>query len=157
MNQPSTNAQEFRATGPAANSSSSLRSGLRTILADALELAELQARLAKCEGQQAIRRSRPAVLVLLFGILAAIGGVPIIVLASAAGLAEQLEVATWITQLICAAVSVAVGAVCVWLAMRRLSNVTDEFGESATEFQKNLAWMRSLTSSPRRTPECENA
>lgn len=112
------------------------------VLADAVELAELQAKLAKLDAANATRAALRPIGWLIIGMCAALASLPVLTL----GLATLLDALTpmnaWQSQLLVGGLAAVVALSLIYFSIRSLSMVSSEFQRSAAEFNKNLAWVK---------------
>ena len=123
-------------------------SGFRQVMADVLELAELQARLLAVDGQEAGRRSAKAgaaaavaLVLLLAATTTALTGLGYV-------LYEQLEWSIGVSLLVVAAVAVAMSGIAGAVAYVMLRRAAGSMKESTSELSENLKWVREVLTRP---------
>ena len=113
--------------------------GVRRLLADMTELAELQGRLAindaKCLAESVVT---PTILAVA-GLVLLLGTVPVILLSAANILVEETEWSVAGAQALVAAVAIVLAALIVALAIMRLKACGAPLSRSTEELEKNLA------------------
>lgn len=119
------------------------------VVGDMLELAELQAQLAKADTGAAIRRAIRPLAFLLLGSCGAIACFPVLVLGIASCVDAMTILNSWQSQLVVAGVGVLLASLTVWIAARRFLTSLRPFRRSADELAKNLEWIRSVIRSNR--------
>ncbi len=129
---------------------SGVASQAANVLGDVLELAELQAKLAKADTLNASKAaSQPAVL-LVVAACGALASLPIVLL----GIASMLDALTvlngWQSQLIVGVVAATVAILVIYYSIKKLRRLSLEFRRSADEFAKNLAWAKVVVRSGNR-------
>ncbi|MEO8271577.1 MAG: phage holin family protein, partial [Aureliella sp.] len=102
------------------------------LLGDLLELAELQARLAKADAHLTASRMTRPVAVLLVGICAALASLPVLTI----GLASCLDALTWFnvwqSQLFVGLVVAVVAVAAIYLSVRAIRRSALQFERSAS-------------------------
>lgn len=138
------------AKGPAARK---LRHGIGGLLADAIELVELQVSLVKLNAHQAGTRAIWPLAFLSAGAVLALASLPILLIAVAYLLHDLANLPEWaafgITFLVC----VLLGGLAAYVAVRQLASLAHTFDDSGAELSKNLTWLKSsLRQTPPETP-----
>lgn len=114
------------------------------VLGDLLELAELQARLAKADAHLTAARMTRPVAVLLVGICAALASLPVLTI----GLASCLDALTafnaWQAQLTVGLLVAAIAVAAIYLSLRAIRRSAFQFERSASELARNIAWLKSF-------------
>lgn len=135
---------ETQVNGRARQSSpvAAVASQAANVFGDALELAELQAKLAKADAANAtIAAIRPAGLLIL-GACAALASLPVLTLGLASMVAALTVLTLWQSQLLVGALAAVAAAITIYVALRQMRRITTEFRRSADELAKNLAWAK---------------
>ena len=121
----------------------------RTLVGDLLELAELQAKLAKADAVEATQAAvRPAVMLVL-GACAAIASLPVITLGLANLLGEASSLSIGQSQLLVGCVVAIAALVVVTVSLRKFRGASLRFRRSADELAKNMAWAKAAVRSDR--------
>lgn len=134
LNPPNTNHR--------AAAESKLTDGATHALHDLVMLAELQAKLLELDLKQGLQRVVRHGILLVMGGLLIVGAVPVVIIALALTLAQELPIslaaAYWLTLL---AVLLA-GGLLIFAAMLRLRQVTNVFARSKAEWRCNVEWLK---------------
>jgi hypothetical protein len=126
---------------------SGVASQAANVLGDMLELAELQARLAKSDAMKATKTAVKPAGWLIIGICAALGSLPILTLGLATLLADLTPLTAWMSQLLVGGLVAIISLTLIYFSVRRLRKVTAQFQRSADEFAKNIAWAKVVVRS----------
>lgn len=114
---------------------------------DALELAELQAKLAKEDAIKVTRDSTRPIAILIAGACGLIASLPVLTL----GLASMCEALTalnaWQSKLLLGSVVAIVSFGLIYLAIGQLRKSLLQFRRSAEELAKNVAWAKIVVRS----------
>jgi hypothetical protein len=113
------------------------------VVGDAVELAELQARLAKADAALAAAQAKPSIAVLVIGSCLALSSLPVLALGLASLLAATTVLNVWQSQLLVGVTATLIAAVMVYLAIRGVINAVSKFQRSAEQFANNLAWFKA--------------
>lgn len=118
--------------------------GVRRLLADISELAELQVRLLASDARCLLASLiKPAVLGAV-GLAILLGSVPILVLAGADALVQQLAWSRPLAELAAAGVAVLIAVVFVGMAAAGLRRCGPPLRSSLSEFEKNMDTLREM-------------
>ncbi len=123
------------------------------IVGDALELAELQAKLVKADATKTMQRALPALVLVAVASCAVIACLPVLVFGLASLLDSQTELNSWQSQLIVAGIGTLAAMVSAVLAAWRLRHSFSEFKRSTDELANNFAWAKCVVSSGRTPSE----
>lgn len=122
-------------------------SGAANVLGDILELAELQAKLAKADASQALGRAIMPGLLLVIGGCAAVAALPVLTLGLATLMDEATPLNAWQSQLLAGALVGTVAVLIVYYALRRLRRAGLQFQRSLRELANNVAWAKAAVRS----------
>ena len=114
------------------------------VTGNVLELAELQAKLARLDARDALRRVVGPLGMLVFAACMAIASLPVVFLGIAGGIAEAADIQPWIADLIVGLVGAVVAVGVAWAALRTMATALDSFKRTTDEFAKNVAWVKSI-------------
>lgn len=118
--------------------------GVRRLLADISELAELQARLLASDARCLLASLiKPAILGAV-GLAILLGTVPILVLAGADALVQQLAWSPPLAKLAAAGVAILVAAGLAGIAVVRIRRCGPPLLSSLSEFEKNMETLREM-------------
>ena len=126
--------------GPAATR---LRKGLGEMIADAIELVELQLSLFRLNAHQAGQKSIWPIAFLSIGGVLALSAIPILLVAIAFVLIEVANLPHWAGFGITFLVTALLGGLAALVAFRQLLSLGKTFDESTTELDRNLRWLKS--------------
>ncbi|MFO0913092.1 MAG: phage holin family protein [Pirellulales bacterium] len=133
-----------RSSAPRRPGQESLRSEVIGVVADLIELLQLQLRLTWLDAQAAQERAAPALARAAVGLAIAIGAIPIALLALADGLTLAFHLSPLAARGAVSGVAIVVGVLLVNRSLRVLATVGDDFHRSATELQQNVRWLSHL-------------
>lgn len=122
----------------------SLRSEVVGVVADLIELMQLQLRLTWLDAQSAQERAAPALARAAVGLAIAIGAIPIALLAMADGLTAAFHLSPPAARAAVSVVALILGVLVLNRSLRVLATVGDDFHRSATELQQNVRWLSHL-------------
>ena len=131
---------KHRRNGPVAGFTSTAAN----VLGDLLELAELQAKLAKADALSASAAATRPIGMLVIGICAAIASLPVLTLGLASLLDQQTALNMWQSQLLVGAAVALLASASVYASVQRLRTAGLQFQRSADELAKNVAWVKSV-------------
>lgn len=131
---------------------SGVASGAFNVLGDVLELAELQARLAKADARGALGAAIIPAVMLVIGGCAAIAALPVLTLGLATLMADVTPLNAWQSQLLAGVLVGVVAVVTVYIALRRLRRATLKFERSVRELANNVAWAKAAVRSQHAVP-----
>lgn len=109
---------------------------------DVLELAELQGQLFVLDVKQGLRGMILPAIVLVCGVVLAVSGLPVLLVALARGLEEGFGMPLWGALLIAAATGMVVGGIFALIAMKWLTSKLNILQRSQTELRRNLMWLK---------------
>ncbi|MFO1064880.1 MAG: phage holin family protein [Pirellulales bacterium] len=117
-----------------------------SFLGDALDLAELQVQLLRCDSRAALSRAKPAIagIVCALGIL--IASLPVLGEGVASLIAWATDWPLWIAQLIVGVLFALVGVLTAWLGVRSLRTALTSFSTTQKEVAANIRWLRQSLS-----------
>lgn len=118
--------------------------GVKQLLADVSELAELQTRLMADDMRSAVAGTvKPTVFVVL-SIALLIGTMPVLLLAAANLLVDQQQWSPHMAQFVSAGVALALAAILGSLALRKFKRCASPLQRSFNELEKNLDTLREM-------------
>ena len=132
-----------RRTGPV----SGFASQAATLVGDMLELAELQARLAKADAARAMAQATRPIGALIVGACAALASLPVMALGLASLLNALTDLNAWQSQIAVGLATAAVAVGTIAWSLRRMRIAVLEFRRSTDELAKNLAWLQAVVRS----------
>jgi len=116
--------------------------GASSVVADALDLAELQTQLLKTDAANCLRQAKPSVTGLVVALALLLSSLPVL----ASGLAEllswSLEWPLWVCQLLVGGVFLAAGLLIAWMCARKLKTALSAFSTTQREGAANIAWLK---------------
>ena len=118
----------------------------RSILADVIEVAELQVRLLGCDAGNAKEKTIRSVVALCAGVAAVLGAIPVLLAGSAILIASSTSLSLGSCLVIVGFIVCAIAVVAIMLSLRVLRKGFYMFQPSKIEFASNLAWLKSLIS-----------
>lgn len=110
---------------------------------DVVELAELQARLAKADASLAIEQAKMSVVSLILGTCLALASLPVLTLGLAALLDATTALNTWQSQLLVGVIIAVIALIAVYLAIRGIGRSMFRFQRSAEQLANNVAWFKA--------------
>jgi len=122
--------------------------GLRQVVADCVELGNLQLQLLSVDGMEAGQRLAKALVV---GTVAVVGGLTTLLLAAmGAGwiLHEQAELTVGVSFLIVAGVALLLSLLAAFVGVLLLRRATGSLQESVSELQANVKWIKEVLRDP---------
>ena len=137
--------QSFALNGAAGRrqAGSALRKGIGELLADAIELVELQVALLKLNTHQAKNKAIWPAAFLSAGAVLALAAIPLLLVAIAFLVHElsglPLSAAFGITFI----VSLLLGGLAAFIAFRQLMAISRTFDDSTAELSRNVSWLKS--------------
>jgi hypothetical protein len=115
-------------------------------------LGELQAKLAACDLRESVGRAVVPTALAGLGAVLVVAAFPVALI----GAADLLESATGLSRgaslLLCALAAAVVGGVVAYLGVRSLGRSFESFRRSSDEFNRNLAWVKTVLSQSGRMP-----
>jgi len=134
------------------NHQSYKRGGFQRVIADVIDLCELQWQLLSVDGQEAKRRATNAAVFLCVGAMIALCALLAAVLGAGWLLAESTIFGVGVSFLIVAAVALLIALVTLWLGARSLSKANESLSETKREFNENVQWIKSVILQPETSP-----
>jgi hypothetical protein len=131
---------------------SGFASGAANVLGDLLELAELQAKLAKADASRAMSSAMPPAFTLVIGGCTALAALPVVILGLATLLADMSPLNAWQAQLLVGVLVASMAAAIVYISLRKLRRASSQFQRSLQELENNVAWAKSAVRSHQRQP-----
>lgn len=131
---------------------SGFASGAANVIGDLLELAELQAKLAKADASRAMSTAVPPVFTLVIGGCTALAALPVVILGLATLVDDLTVLNAWQSQLLVGSVVASMAAVMVYYSLRKLRRAGLQFERSLRELENNVAWAKSAVRSQHRPP-----
>ena len=129
---------------------SGVASQAANVLGDMLELAELQAKLAKADTLSASKAATQPTGLLIVGACGALASLPIVLL----GIASMVDALTvlnaWQSQLLVGLLAATLAIIVVFVAVRQLRRLTLQFKRTAEVLAKNIAWAKVVVRSGNR-------
>lgn len=110
---------------------------------DAIELAELQARLLKLDAQAAVRNGGTSLALAVLGACLLLGCMPVALVALGELLVEQLEWSRAGAYAAAAAIGLAFSAGAGFAAWQRIRSAASSLRRSREELNYNIAWIKS--------------
>ena len=127
-------------TGPAG---SRLRKGISELLADAIELVELQLSLFKLNAHQAKERAIWPIAFLSAGAVLALAAMPVLLVAIGFALHELANLPRWAAFGITFFVATLLGGLAAFIAFKQLTSLTRTFDDSTAELERNVTWLKT--------------
>ena len=115
-----------------------------SVAGDLLEIAELQARLARADAELAAKRLPLSLTFLAIGGCASLASLPVLAQGFAAWIVALTAVEPWQAQLLVGSILLAGATITILLAWRGVRKASSEFKRSSTEFCKNMAWLKAI-------------
>jgi len=131
---------------------SGFASGAANVLGDVLELAELQAKLAKADASKAISTAVPPAFTLVIGGCTALAALPVVILGLATLVADLTVLNAWQSQLLVGVLVAILAAALVYYSLRKLRRAGLQFERSLRELENNVAWAKSAVRAQHRPP-----
>lgn len=120
-----------------------LRKGIGGLLADAIELVELQVSLFQLNAHQAKEKAIWPIAFLSIGSVLALAAMPLLLVAIAFAIAEFASMDYWAAFGLTFVVAVLLGGIAAYIAFRQLVSLTHTFDDSTDELSRNLTWLKS--------------
>jgi hypothetical protein len=118
--------------------------GVRRLLADITELAELQMRLIADDARCLIASLVKPAMLGVIGLVIILGTMPVLLLAAASMMVEHLAWSPAVAQLTSGGAGLLVAAVLGLVAVKKLKACGSPLRQSLTEMEKNLATLREM-------------
>lgn len=116
--------------------------GASSVVADALDLAELQTQLLKLDAANCLRQAKPSVTGLVVALAILLSSLPALGLGLAELLSWSLEWPLWVCHLLVGGLFVAVGCLIAWLCVKKLKTALSAFSTTQREGAANIAWLK---------------
>jgi hypothetical protein len=120
--------------------------GVSSVMADALDLGELQMRLVKADAKAAVGKVKGAVIGVVVAVGLLLAALPVLGLGLASFLAWALEWPLWTTELLVGLLFVVIAGIVAWQCMKAMRNSLNTFSNSQREAAANLQWLRQALS-----------
>jgi hypothetical protein len=111
---------------------------------DIMNLAELQAKLVALDAKEAVSRASLAVIAIAVGLVIAAASVPVALLGMADIVARTFQIQPGWAMLLTAAVALLFAGMIVGVFTRQIPEALKTFRRSKEEFERNLAWLRTV-------------
>ena len=150
--------QSFAVNGTAGQgpAGTKLRKGIGEMLADAIELIELQVSLFKLNGHQAKEKALLPIAFFAAGGVLAMTALPILLVAIAFLIDELTVLNAWQSFGLTFVVAILLGGLAAYIGFRQLIALTKTFDDSTSELSRNFEWLKSsLRSSGNQEPLSE--
>ena len=112
-------------------------------VASDVELAELQARLAKADAGVALERAKLPIVIVIVGSCLALASLPVLTLGLAALLDDVSGLNIWQSQLIVGSVAAVASLIMIYWAIRAAFRSLLQFQRSVEQLANNVAWFKS--------------
>ncbi|MGN6545840.1 MAG: phage holin family protein [Aureliella sp.] len=116
--------------------------GASSVVADALDLAELQTELLKVDAANCMRQAKPSVTGLVVALALLLSALPVLGSGLAELLSWSLEWPLWVCQLLVGGVFLAVGCLIAWMSVKKLKTALSAFSTSQREGAANITWIK---------------
>jgi hypothetical protein len=121
-----------------------LHDGVAEFLDDAVTLAELQAKLASLNLQEAARKATGPIGLVALGVTMLAASLIVALIGVALQLAAALNIHQGLAMMLTAGVAVAVASLMVQFGVRRLGSSLDSLRPSREELRRNLTWLQAI-------------
>jgi len=111
---------------------------------DVATLGELQWKLFKADLKDLTARARLSIAILAVGVVVVVGSVPVLVAGAGLLLATALNISTGMGLLLSALAAVIISGGALAFAVLGLGRSLDALQHSREEFQRNVAWIRTV-------------
>jgi len=128
-----------------------LQSSTRTLVRDAVELADLQLQLFAADGREMAHKSAPPLLTVVAGVTVAMSALPLLLVSLAYALVELAGFPIWLAMLVSAVTGIAIGGAAVMVGIRWLRPQLEIWRRSAGELKENVEFLKGSLS--RSTPD----
>ncbi len=118
--------------------------GVKQLLVDVTELAELQTRLMADDVRSSLAGTIKPTLFVVLSIALLIGTVPVFLLAVANLLVDQQQWSPYVAQFVCAGVALLVAVVLGSLALQKFKQCASPLQRSLSELEKNMDTLREM-------------
>ena len=133
-----------RGTARGSGSSSAEFEGVAEFVDDLASLAELQAKLAAADFNDAGRKSVIPIVLTVVGLTVVVASVPVALLGAGWLLASALKIHQGWAMLLTAGAATTLGCLAAALGGKWLSHSFDSFRRSRKQLMLNLAWVRTV-------------
>lgn len=116
--------------------------GASSVVADALDLVELQTQLLKTDAASCLRQAKPSVTGLVVALALLLSSLPVLGSGLAELLSWSLEWPLWVCQLLVGGVFLAVGCLIAWMCVKKLKTALSAFSTTQREGAANIAWLK---------------
>ena len=116
--------------------------GASSVVADALDLVELQTQLLKADTANCLRQAKPSVTGLVVALALLLSCLPVLGSGLAELLSWSLEWPLWVCQLLVGGVFLAVGVLIAWMCVKKLKTALSAFSTTQSEGAANIAWLK---------------
>lgn len=116
--------------------------GASSVVADALDLAELQTRLLKTDASNCLSQAKPSVTGLVVALALLLSSLPVLGSGLAELLSWSLQWPLWVCQLLVGGLFLVVGCVIAWMCVKNLKTALSAFSTSQREGAANIAWLK---------------
>ncbi len=144
MIQSATENRKSASSEPVTHPFSGLLRSASLLASDVIELGELQVALAKDDSRIAVRNSIFPGILLVFGLVALITGLPLLGFGLSSWLVETQGWSEWKAQLMTGALLIGVATLSILIGYFGLKAALKSFSRSSSELSKNLAWFKLL-------------
>jgi len=127
-------------------------SGVRRVIADIIELCELQWQLLTVDGQEAKRRAVKGVIYLMISLLSGIAATFAAVLAAGWLLHDQLGWSVGIALTLVSGVSIVITGLAGLMGTRTMVKANASLRETKEEFSENVRWIKQVVLEPHSSP-----
>ncbi len=134
---------EVNTNGKAKPAGPNVAASFTNLAHDAIELAELQAKLLKLDAQAAARNSGMSVALLVVGVCLLLGCVPVALVALAELFVAQFEWSRAASYAAAAGIGLALSAGAGAAAWSRIRTAAASLERSRNELNRNIAWIKS--------------
>lgn len=121
-----------------------LQSTAGAFASDLLELAELQGKLLRADGESAVRQSIGSAVTLVISCTCLMSCLPVVVFGLASAVAYSFEIETWVAQLAVGGSFSLFSILAAAIAFRNFSRISLQFKRSLAEFSKTLEWTKNV-------------
>ncbi|MCY2976396.1 MAG: phage holin family protein [Planctomycetota bacterium] len=123
---------------------SGMLSSASDVALDIMEVGELQLHLARLDAKTALGRSVVAFSLVIGGGAIITACLPLVALAVAGVLSNELDWEPWFSQMVVGLLSTCIGSFVVIIGVYRLRLAITAFERTSTEFTNNVSWLKQL-------------
>lgn len=120
--------------------------GASSVIADALDLAELQTELLKADTSSCLQRVKTPVVGLIVALGLLLSALPVFAFGLAQLLSSTLEWPLWVCQLLVGGLLLVCGGSIAWWCVQRLRSALSAFQPTQREAATNIKWLRQTIS-----------